>query len=102
MSIAMQPVHRLTQGLRTHGQQLLAGLDAPHDELMSLVWGPRFDRGHAMGLVARSPGVAASVLPALLDAADHFDQMQGTAQARLRRMILRHRALAASPTGAAV
>ncbi len=102
MHLAMQPVHQLAKGLRAHGPQLLAGLEEPHDELMSLVWGPRFDRGHAMGLAARRPDVAASLLPALLDAADHFDQLHGPAQARLRRMILRHRALAGVVDSAAV
>jgi hypothetical protein len=99
MHFAMQPVHQLARGLRDHGPQLFAGLDEPHDELMSLVWGPRFDRGHAMGLVARQPDVAASLLPAVLDAADRFDRLHGQAQARLRRMILRHRALASADAG---
>jgi hypothetical protein len=98
----MQPVHHLAQGLRRHGPQLLGGLDEPHDELMSLVWGPRFDRGHAMGLLARKPDTAASVLPALLDAADHFDQLHGAAQARLRKMILRHRLMVHSQAWASV
>ncbi len=102
MSPAMRPVHQLAQGLRAHGWQLFSDLEDPHDELMSLVWGPRFDRDHAMGLVARAPSAAASVLPALLDAANSFDQMHGVAQARLRRLILRHRALARSAAWASV
>ena len=65
----------------------------PHDELMSLVWGPRFDREHALGLVARQPETAAHTLPALLAAADHFDALHAGAQGRLRRLIVRHRAL---------
>lgn len=94
-----EPVLSLARGLRQHGPLLLAGVAEPHDELMSLVWGPRFDRAHAMGLVARQPQVAATVLPALLDAADKFDQLQMAAQARVRRMILRHHALACGAGG---
>ncbi|WP_462390066.1 hypothetical protein [Acidovorax sp. Q11] len=93
MSPTLEPIHRLAQGVRTHGPALLAGMPDPHDELMSLVWGPRFDREHALGLVARQPEVAAHTLPALLAAADHFDALHAGAQGRLRRLIVRHRAL---------
>ena len=55
MSPTLEPIHRLAQGVRKHGPALLAGMPDPHDELMSLVWGPRFDREHALGLVARQP-----------------------------------------------
>jgi hypothetical protein len=94
MSPTLEPIHRLAQGVRRHGPALLAGTPNPHDELMSLVWGPRFDREHALGLVAQRPAEAAQTLPALLAAADHFDALQAGAQRRLRRMIVRHRALA--------
>ena len=57
MSPTLEPIHRLAQGVRVHGPALLSGMPEPHDELMSLVWGPRFDREHAMGLVARQPSV---------------------------------------------
>lgn len=93
MSPALQPIHHLAQGVRKHGPALLAGMPDPHDELMSLVWGPRFDREHALGLVARQPATAAETLPALLAAADHFDTLKASAQSRLRRLIVRHRAL---------
>ncbi len=93
MSPAIEPIHRLAQGVRAHGPALLAGMPDPHDELMSLVWGPRFDREHAMGLLARQPDAAVRVLPALLAAADHFDALRAPAQSRLRRLIVRHRAL---------
>ena len=96
MSPTLEPIHHLAQGVRRHGAALLAGMPNPHDELMSLVWGPRFDREHAMGLVAQRPAVAAQTLPALLAAADRFDALQVSAQRRLRRMIVRHRALRAA------
>lgn len=99
MSPTLEPIHRLAQGVRRHGPALLAGMPNPHDELMSLVWGPRFDREHALGLVAQRPAEAAQTLPALLAAADHFDALQAGAQRRLRRMIVRHRALLAAGDG---
>lgn len=95
MSPTLKPIRRLAQGVRLHGTALLSGADDPHDELMSLVWGPRFDREHALGLLARQPAAAACTLPALLAAADHFDALHARAQGRLRELIVRHRALRA-------
>ena len=63
MSPTLEPIHRLAQGVRKHGPALLAGMPDPHDELMSLV------------------------------AADHFDTLHSGAQGRLRKLIVRHRAL---------
>lgn len=96
MSPTLEPIHTLTQRMRMHGPRLLAGVPDPHDELMSLVWGPRFDREHAMGLVARQPEHAALTLPALLDAADRFDALHTGAKHRLRQLIVRHRVLGES------
>lgn len=91
-----QPSRPLMQAGRTHAPVLLQGVDDPHAELLSLVWGPRFDREHALGLWAnlsqRQPAQAAPVLPALLSAADRFDALGSPVQHRLRRLILRHRA----------
>lgn len=92
MTAAQEPLHRLARDLRAHGPALLAGMPQPHDELLALVWGPRFDREHALGLVARQPEQAVRSLPALLEAADRFDALHAPAQRRLRQMILRHRA----------
>jgi hypothetical protein len=97
MSPLLQPIHQLAGQLREHGPALLAGMPEPHDELMSLVWGPRFDREHALGLVARQPAGAAHALPALLAAADAFDALHIPVQRRLRDLIRRHRALSAVP-----
>lgn len=93
MSPALQPLRRLAQEVRTHGSVLLADMADPHDELMSLVWGPRFDREHALGLLARQPQAAIHALPVLLAAADQFDALHAHAQGRLRALIVRHRAL---------
>ncbi|MEY2891416.1 MAG: hypothetical protein RJA98_1324 [Pseudomonadota bacterium] len=87
----------LAQQLRAHGPALLAGAFDPHAELMALVWGPRFDRTHGLELVLRQAPSSALTLPAVLAAADHFDTLPGVAQQRLRRLILRHRALRLLP-----
>lgn len=92
MTAAHAPLHSLARDLRAHGPMLFAGTTQPHEELLTLVWGPRFDREHALGLVARQPQHAARALPALLEAADRFDALHAPAQRRLRQMILRHRA----------
>ena len=97
MSPLWDPIHQLAGQLREHGPTLLAGMPEPHDELMSLVWGSRFDREHALGLVARQPAEAAVALPALLAAADTFDALHIPVQRRLRDLIRRHRALRAEP-----
>ncbi|MDP3522313.1 MAG: hypothetical protein Q8S02_17005 [Hydrogenophaga sp.] len=95
MAHAWLPVRHLTQGVRACGATLLADADDPHAELLTLVWGPRFDREHALGLWARlsqrQPQAALPVLPQLLKAADRFDAMDAPVQQRLRRLILRHR-----------
>jgi hypothetical protein len=95
---ALAPVHHLAQQVRAHGATLLATSNAPHAELMAMVWGPRFDREHALDLWAGLPhqhtGAALPTLQALLCAADSFDAMAAHEQQRLRLLILRHRAVA--------
>jgi hypothetical protein len=85
MSPAFAPIHQLAQQSRAHAPALLA-----------MVWGPRFDRQHALDLWARlsqqQPAEALPVLPALLSAADRFDALGAPVQHRLRRLIVRHRA----------
>ncbi len=88
----------LTQAARRHGTCLLAACDEPHEELLAMVWGPRFDRAHALGLWAlahrRQPVESLPVLPDLLEAADRFDQLPRADQHRLRRLVIRHRGMA--------
>lgn len=98
MPTMLHPLGPLMREVRMHGPILLSGVPEPHDELMSLVWGPRFDREHALGLVARQPAVAALALPGLLAAADAFDALHMEAKQRLRELIRRHRTLSAAPT----
>jgi hypothetical protein len=101
MSPALAPVHQLAQQLRSYGPALLPTTSAPHAELMAMVWGPRFDREHAMGLwedLQLHSGAALPVLRALLCAADSYDTLSAPAQQRLRQLILRHRAVAAAAT----
>lgn len=43
MSPTFDPIHHLTRAGRTHAPALLGGTDDPHAELLSLVWGPRWD-----------------------------------------------------------
>ncbi|MDM7941803.1 MAG: hypothetical protein QUV35_04170 [Hydrogenophaga sp.] len=103
MSPQLLPIARR---LRDHGPALLAGVDDPHDELLALVWGPRFDREHALGLWAslsrRQPQEALLTLPAILSVADRFDGLDARAQQRLRQLILRHRALRDGPAATSV
>jgi hypothetical protein len=77
--------------LRTYGGVVFEGCDTPHDELLALVWGPRFDRAHAYGLLARKPGYVPQVLQAVVNAADAFDSLAYAEQQRLRALIWRHR-----------
>lgn len=97
MSPTMASVHQLAQQSRAHAPGLLRGLQDPHAELLAMVWGPRFDREHALGLWAgfsrRDPVQALPVLPAMLALADRFDALSAPVQHRLRRFILKHQSL---------
>ena len=90
-------VRQLAHTGRAHAHSLLRDADEPHAELLSLVWGPRFDREHALSLwarwSARQPAMAAPVLPSLMRSADSFDALGEAAQQQLRRLILRHQRL---------
>lgn len=76
--------------LRAYGSVVLEGYAEPHAEVMALVWGPSFDREHALRLLARRPGYAPQVLRAVQQAADQFDRLVETEQQHLRALILRH------------
>lgn len=92
--------HPFGQAVRAQALALLAGLQDPHAELLAMVWGPRFDREHALDLWTRfshrEPLQALFMLPALLSMADRFDGLARPEQHRLRRLITRHRSLHAS------
>lgn len=82
---------------------LLAGAGDPHDEWLTLLWGPRFDRAHALALWSRrahaQPESAAPLWRSLMQMADAFDGLGRPMQHRLRHLILRHRALGAGRAG---
>jgi hypothetical protein len=82
---------------RPHTAALLADADDPHAELLTLFWGPQFDREHALALWARAsqrrPVEAAPLLTQLLAVGERFDALARADQQRLRRLILRHREL---------
>ena len=94
--MAARALDGLLAPVREHGQLVLAACDDPHAELLALVWGPRFDRLHAQGLLAQqsrvAPAVLQSVEQSLAQVAELFDHLPGAEQARVRQMILRHRA----------
>lgn len=96
---APQRIHFFAEQVRSHGPALLAGMAEPHDELMSLVWGPRFDREHLLALLVRQPARAVHVLPVVLAAADAFDALPVGVQRRLRDLIRRHHALRRAAPG---
>ena len=90
-------IHAIARQGRFHSALLLADADDPHAELLTLFWGPQFDREHALALWARfsqrQPVAAVPLLPELLAVGDCFDAMDREEQQRLRRLILRHREL---------
>lgn len=77
--------------VRAYGKALFAAPGEAHAELLALVWGPRFDRAHALGLLQRLPRIAPRQLQALAEAADRFDRLAGAGQQHIRQLILRHR-----------
>lgn len=79
---------RMAAPLRASRWPALPVGDDPHVAWLDLLWGPRFDRAAALSLAAHQPALP---LQALLAAADRFDALDGAAQQRLRRLIVRHR-----------
>lgn len=95
-----RPVHALARLAREHGAHLLAAQPEPHVELLTLLWGPRFDREHAQELVeqaAATPVQRERLRRGLRDAAERFDRMSAPEQQRLRRLVLRHWRAGARP-----
>lgn len=97
----------LSRQARGLGARLLAGLPDPHTEWLTLLWGPRLDRAHALSLwrdsahgrtalpAAPEPahGTPLDSLVTLLRLADAWDALDADAQQALRRRLLRHRRL---------
>jgi hypothetical protein len=90
-------LHAIARQVRPHTAALLADADDPHAELLTLFWGPQFDLEHALALWARfsrrQPVEAVPMLPELLSVGERFDALERTDKDRLRRLIVRHRAL---------
>ncbi len=97
MSSTSSTVPPIVRQVRAVAPALLSGTEDPHAELLTLFWGPLFDREHALSLWARlsrrQPVRAVPLLPELLAVGDRFDAMDREGQQRLRRLILRHRGL---------
>jgi hypothetical protein len=97
MQTSFAPIHEFARCGKAHAPLLLKASGDPHAELLTLVWGPRFDREHALalwaGLSQREPAEAMPILPALMNMADRFDALAAPVQHRLRRLILRHQSL---------
>ena len=86
----MQPIRMLFAGVRALGPTLLASTTEPAAELLALVWGPRFDREHALQLALAASQNRSVLHHALAQAADTFDRLPAPRQQRLRQL-LRHR-----------
>ncbi|HRN77476.1 hypothetical protein [Ottowia sp.] len=99
-SVPERPVQALVRLAREHGARLLAAQPEPHVELLTLLWGSRFDREHAQGLIeqaAATPVQRERLRRGLRDAAERFDRMSAPEQQRLRRLVLRHWRAGARP-----
>jgi hypothetical protein len=97
MTPAWAPLRELSHQLREHTTDLASSVADPHAEMMAMIWGTRFDRQHALELLAKLPAsTALSAQPlysALSRIADCFDHAEPTTQQEWRRLVLRHRAL---------
>ena len=80
------PSARWRSGWR-QGMALLSHLaEDPHEELLAMVWGPRFDREQAISLLLQWDRASTTALHVLHQAADRYDALTPCQQARLRRL----------------
>lgn len=75
--------------LRGWVEALAAVSEDPAADLLALVWGPSFDRVHALSLLARLPHMERAWVHALQTFGEHFDALPPAGQGTLRREILR-------------
>jgi hypothetical protein len=67
----------------------LAGVsEDPGADVLALVWGPRFDRVHALSLLARLPRADGDWANALHALGERFDALPPGAQGALRQQVL--------------
>lgn len=67
---------------------LAATVEDPAAEMLALVWGPRFDREHALELLARLPRADGALVHAVHAFGDRFDALAPSGQRALRQRIL--------------
>lgn len=68
--------------------EALAGVsEEPAADMLALVWGPSFDREHALSLLARLPRADAEWVHAMQAFGEHFDALPPAGQRALRREI---------------
>jgi len=82
--------------LRAQVGQLLQAVGEPHDETLTLLWPPQFDRAHALHIwgqaLHRQPSSAPlPPVQALMEVADRFDSLPSHEKQRVRQLVLRHR-----------
>jgi len=87
----MLTLRPLFAGARALGPVLLATAPEPAVEMLAMVWGPRFDREHALQLARLAASDSVALERSLALAADRFDALPPPRQQRLRQHI-RHRA----------
>jgi hypothetical protein len=68
---------------------LAEAADDPRAEILAMVWGPRFDREHALSLLMRLPRADATSVHAIHAFADRFDALAPHGQQALRESVLR-------------
>ncbi len=91
-----RPVRRRVSDWR-RGVQLVGHLAAdPQDELLAMLWGPRFDREQALSLLARWPRTATTALHVVRQAADRWDALPAYRQAWLRRRLVENASMSAA------
>jgi len=62
--------------------------DDPLAEMLAMVWGPRFDREHALALLARLPRTDGALVHAIHAFGERFDALPPSGQRALRQGIL--------------
>jgi hypothetical protein len=62
--------------------------DDPVAEMLAMVWGPRFDREHALELLARLPRADGNLVHAIHAFGERFDALPPSGQRALRQHIL--------------
>jgi len=81
--------------LRAQVGHLLQAVGEPHDETMTLLWPPQFDRAHALHIwgqaLQQQPASALLSVQTLMEVADRFDRLPSHEKQRVRQLVLRHR-----------